>query len=135
MLLDVSYHKEYHHMGLDARKPVIEGLRTTKVQTSLHIHADCSVPLLFAFWKVSYLNLPQVKFQFSSLVPVAEETGLSLAFSETPDTFCGVKANIIYSDRIRSRGYKTFSCSTQLSTEFQLLIKTKIPTNEEFFLL
>ena len=29
------------------------------------------------------------------------------------------------------RGYKTFSCSTQLSTEFQLLIKTKIPTNKE----
>ena len=26
---------------------------------------------------------------------------------------------------------KLFSCSTQLSTEFQLLIKTKIPTNEE----
>ena len=24
-----------------------------------------------------------------------------------------------------------FSCSTQLSTKFQLLIKTKIPTNEE----
>ena len=28
-------------------------------------------------------------------------------------------------------GYKTFSCSTQLSTKFQLLIKAKIPTNEE----
>ena len=31
----------------------------------------------------------------------------------------------------RARGYKTLSCSTQLSTKFQLLIKTKIPTNEE----
>ena len=29
------------------------------------------------------------------------------------------------------RGYKTYSCSTQLSTKFQLLIKTEIPTNEE----
>ena len=28
---------------------------------------------------------------------------------------------------------KLFSCSTQLSTKFQLLIKTKIPTNEEVF--
>ena len=28
------------------------------------------------------------------------------------------------------RGYKLFSCSTQLSTKFQLLIKTKILTNE-----
>ena len=26
---------------------------------------------------------------------------------------------------------KLFSCSTQLSTKFQLVIKTKIPTNEE----
>ena len=26
---------------------------------------------------------------------------------------------------------KLFSCSTQLSTKFQLLIKTKIPTNKE----
>ena len=26
---------------------------------------------------------------------------------------------------------KLFSCSTQLSREFQLLIKTKIPTNKE----
>ena len=32
----------------------------------------------------------------------------------------------------RPRGYKTyFSCSTQLSTKFQLLITTKIPTNKE----
>ena len=26
---------------------------------------------------------------------------------------------------------KLYSCSTQLSTKFQLLIKTKIPTNEK----
>ena len=42
-------------MGLDARKPVFWGLRTTKTQTSLRIH-----------WKVSYLNLLQAKFQYSS---------------------------------------------------------------------
>ena len=30
---------------------------------------------------------------------------------------------------------KLFSCSTQLSTKFQLLIKTKIPTNKAVFLL
>ena len=30
---------------------------------------------------------------------------------------------------------KLFSCSTQLSMKFQLLIKTKIPTNEGFFSL
>ena len=29
------------------------------------------------------------------------------------------------------RGYKKMSCSTQLSTKFQLLIKTKIPKSKE----
>ena len=33
--------------------------------------------------------------------------------------------------KVRPQGYKTFSCSTQLSMKFQLLIKTKIPSNEE----
>ena len=52
--------------GLDVRKPVFGGLLTTKVLTSLRIRADLSAPLLFAFWKVPYVNLLQVKFQFSS---------------------------------------------------------------------
>ena len=54
------------HAGLDARKPVFGGLGTTQAQTSLPIRAVRSAPLLFAFWKVSYVNLLQVKFQFSS---------------------------------------------------------------------
>ena len=33
------------------------------------------------------------------------------------------------------KGYKTFSCSTQLSTRFQLLIKIQIPTKEKFLVL
>ena len=36
------------HMGLNVRKPVFIGLRTTKVQTSLLIRAVWSAPLLFA---------------------------------------------------------------------------------------
>ena len=32
-----------------------------------------------------------------------------------------------------SEAIKLFSCSTHLSTNFQLLIKTEIPTNEEMF--
>ena len=32
----------------------------------------------------------------------------------------------------RPQGYKTFSCSTQLSTNFQLLIKTKMLKNKVF---
>ena len=53
-------------MGLDARKPVFGGLWTTQAQASLRICAVWSVPLLFAFCKVAYVNLLQVKFQFSS---------------------------------------------------------------------
>ena len=54
------------HIGLHARKPVFRGLQTAKAQTSLRILAVWSAPLLFAFWKVSYLNLLQAKFKFSS---------------------------------------------------------------------
>ena len=31
----------------------------------------------------------------------------------------------------RTRVFKTFSCSTQLRTKFQMLIKTKIPINKD----
>ena len=34
------------------------------------------------------------------------------------------------SDKIRLKAIKLFSCSTQLSTKFQLLINTKISTNK-----
>ena len=47
-------------MGRVARKPVFVGLQT-KAQTSLRIGAVWSVPLLFAYWKVSYLDLLQAK--------------------------------------------------------------------------
>ena len=39
--------------------------------------------------------------------------------------------NVVQIIVVRPRGYKAFLCSTQLSTKFQLLIKNKIPTNEE----
>ena len=50
-------------MGRDTRKPIFGGLQITKAQTSLCILADCLAPLLFAFWKVSYLNFLQAKFK------------------------------------------------------------------------
>ena len=71
--------------GPRREKHVFGDLRTTKAQTSLRICADCSAPLLFAYWKVSYPNLLRAKFQFSS-ISVAERTDLSLALSETPKT-------------------------------------------------
>ena len=54
-----------HKLGLVPTKPVFGGLRTTKAQTSLRIGADWSAPLLFAYWKVSYQNMLQAKFQHS----------------------------------------------------------------------
>ena len=61
-------------------KTCLRGLRTKKAQTILRRLISTFV----IFLKVSYLNLLQVKFQFSSYV--AEETGLSLALSETLKT-------------------------------------------------
>ena len=56
------------YMGLDARKPVFGGLRTTQAQTSLRgrVRADLSAPLLIAYQDVSHLDLLRAKFQFSS---------------------------------------------------------------------
>ena len=47
-------------------KTCFGGLRTTQAQTSLRIRAVWSAPLLFAFMKVPYVDLLQMKFQFSS---------------------------------------------------------------------
>ena len=60
--------EDQHEMSLDARKPVFGGLRTTQAQaqTSLHIRADRSAPLLFIYQEVSYLDLLPAKCQFSS---------------------------------------------------------------------
>ena len=44
-------------MGLDVRKPVFDGLRKTKVQTSLRIRAVWSALLLFGYSKLLYLDL------------------------------------------------------------------------------
>ena len=48
------------------RENLSSGVCEQHRQTSLHIHAVWSMPLLFSFWKVSYVNLLQMKFQLSS---------------------------------------------------------------------
>ena len=52
--------------GHRREKTCLWSLRTTKTQTSLCIRTVWSVPLLFPFCKVSYLDLLPVKFHFSS---------------------------------------------------------------------
>ena len=66
MKVKISISKPAYDMGLDARKPVFGGLRTTQAQTSLRIRAVCSAPLLFAFCKAPYPSLLQAKFHFTS---------------------------------------------------------------------
>ena len=56
----------YFIIGPRRDKTVFGGLRTTQAQTSLRIRAVWSAPLLFAYSKVSYLDLLQAKFQYSS---------------------------------------------------------------------
>ena len=66
ILINPEHSHSCDYMGLDARKPVFDWLRTTKAQTSLRIRAVWSAHLLFAYWEVTYLSMLQAKFQFSS---------------------------------------------------------------------
>ena len=54
--------KFFLKFGPQHEKTCFRRMRATQAQTS----AVWSAPLLFAFCKVPYVNLPQVKFQFSS---------------------------------------------------------------------
>ena len=74
-----------YDFGLVARKPVFGGLWSTQSQTSLRISAVWSAPLLFAFWKVSNVNMLHVNFNLLAGL-CSWGTGLKLAFSETPKT-------------------------------------------------
>ena len=80
------------YMGLNTRKPVFRGLWTTKAQTSLRIRADWSAPLLLTFWKVSYLNLPYVKFHFLASLFSWGDWFESCFVGNPEDKFCRVAA-------------------------------------------
>ena len=53
-------------IGPQCEKTCLRRFANTKAQTSLRIHEDWSAPLLFAYRKVSYLDLLRAKFQFTS---------------------------------------------------------------------
>ena len=62
----LSDHKYSYNMGLDARNPVLGGgANNTGADQPAHLRSMISA-FLIAFWKVSYVNLLHVKFQFSS---------------------------------------------------------------------
>ena len=66
-------------MGLNARKPVLRGLQTSKAQTSLRF-PQSDQHLCYSLIEKYHI---QTYYNFW-LVSVAEETGLSLTSSEMP---------------------------------------------------
>ena len=53
-------------IGPQREKTCLWEFATTQAQTSLRIRAVWSAPLIFAFGKVPYVDLLQMKFKFSS---------------------------------------------------------------------
>ena len=79
------------HMGLDVRKPVFGGLRTTQTQTSLDADQPALPHSLISAFVIRVLESTISKLATSEistfmLVSVSEETVLKLALSETPKT-------------------------------------------------
>ena len=73
-------------LGLDARKPVFGGLRTTKAQTSLRICTVLIGIFIIRFLESIISKLAISKISIFQLFSVAEQAGLNLPSSETPKT-------------------------------------------------
>ena len=79
--------------GLVARKPVFGGLRTTQAQPACAFsHSDQR--LLFAYWRVSYLDLLQAKFQFLASLCSLGDWFESHFVGNPKDRFCRDEAHI-----------------------------------------
>ena len=92
------------------------GLQTTKAQTSLHIRAVWSAPLLFTNWIVSYLNLLQARLHFFFLVSVAVKAGFWYdLIGNSEDRFCRIDARIcIYIHVNADPIHKPVSCDMHI---------------------
>ena len=75
--IEIIYYS--HNMGIDARKPVFGGLRTTQAQTGQRLCYSLKLESIIS-------KLASSEISIFRLVCVAVETGLSLALSETPKT-------------------------------------------------
>ena len=94
-------------MGLDATNPVFGGLRTTKAQTRLPFCADWSAPLLFTYWKVSYLNLLQANFNFLASLCSWGDWFESRFVWNPEDMFCRDKAHMSHDIKMSVNQVKT----------------------------
>ena len=91
------------------------GLQTTKAQTSLHIRAVWSAPLLFTNWIVSYLSLLHARLHYFYLVSVAEKAGFWYDIGNPEDRFCRIDAHIcIYIHANADPIHKTVLCDMHI---------------------
>ena len=102
-------------MSHNMTKPVFKGLPITKAQTSLRIGVDWSAPFIIRLLEITCIisKLATSKFSSFKLVSVAEQTGLSLPFSETPKTGF-VATRPIWGSMRENPVFDVFKQSTQL---------------------
>ena len=84
------------YVGLDARKTAFGGLRTTKAQTSLRIHAAWSVPLLFAYGKCYILTCYERNFDFEASLCSSADRFESYFGGNPEDRFSHSEAHIYF---------------------------------------
>ena len=120
-------------MAHDVRKPVFDGVRTTKAQTSLGIRAVWLAPLLFAFWKVPYLSMLQAKFQFLARLCSLGDWLQSRFHGNLEDRFCHDQAHIMFiliQKRFPTFGIPSFlfhRTSAHVLMSFQVKFSIKFP--------
>ena len=77
-------------------------------------------------------------FQSELCSVIIPELEFTTALTTMPGKFTtleGLLGDVASQVQLRPQGCKLFSCSTQMSMKFELLIRTKILTNKEVFCL
>ena len=117
-------------MGLDARKPVFGGLRTTQAQASLRFRAVWSAPLLIAFGK--YHIKASYKRNFNFLASLCSWAGWSEShFVGNPeDRFSCYKAQIRV---VIKHQFCYFSNKVSLGTHKKCLNETVLLSTQWYF--
>ena len=125
-------------MGLKVIKSVCPGLHPTQAQTSLRIHAVCSAPLLFAFWKKYQLAtlLTWYRWNLNFLASLCSwGDWFETRFVGNPkDRFSRDEAHIMYT-RWKVHAciitFNTFLCSRSLFSSISL-VSSSSSTNSEY---
>ena len=114
--------REYTNIPSCSGKIVFAWSRLQEEILILYIHTlNCTKGV--SHWIVCYL----IKYRIKTLISVVWEECLLSLQNICFDVHVFIKCALFSGPQV----IKLFSCSTQLSTKFQLLINTKIPTNKE----